>query len=319
MVLVVLLFIAIVLQFFAAIIAMRLTRTTKYNASWILITIALFFMGVSMLNVFLSVLGRHRGEKLDFIIPDEYAIWLNLSISLCFAVGVFLIKKVLTYIAMREEGRRRSEERVLSAIIQAEENQRLHIAKELHDGLGPLLSSARLSISALSSRVPDQLSQEIAQNAEQAIILSINSLKDISNNLSPHILNNFGVARALNSFINRLRPVVQTKIIFDTNLKNERFAQEQETIIYRVVCEAINNTIKHAAAKIMIISMQYQRGVLHIEVKDDGCGFNTELFSEGMGLSNISSRINSAKGTIEILSDSESGTQITIALPVKIR
>lgn len=318
MVLIILLFTTIILQFFAAGVALRLTRTTKYNASWILITVALILMCVTMVGVFFRVFGRFSGISYPFNIPDDVSVWLSLCTSLCFAVGVFLIKKVMTYITLREEQKRKSEERVLSAVIQAEEVQRLEFSKELHDGLGPLLSTARLSISALASRTSDSLSKEIVQNAEQAIALSIKNIKDISNNLSPHILNNFGVIRALNSFINRLRPVVSTKIIFDTNLKNERFTPETEVVIYRVVCELINNSIKHSQAKIMIISINYTKPCMTIEVKDDGKGFDIENRTDGMGLSNISSRVSYIKGKIQIQSEPNSGTQVNIELPAPI-
>lgn len=317
MVLVTLLFIAIVLQFSAAIIAMRLTRTTKFNAAWILITIALVLMCMMMLNVFVKVASKRYGIDLVLRIPEDIWAWLNLATSMCFAVGVFLIKKLLTYISNREESKRKNEERVLSAIIQAEEAQRLEFAKEIHDGLGPLLSTAKLSISAIATRTnDDQLTREIVKNAEQAITLSIASIKNISNNLSPHILNNFGVVRALTNFINRLRPVTQTRVIFDTNLTGERFSSEVEVVIYRVVCELIHNVIKHSGAKLMIIAINYHKDMLTIEVKDDGKGFDTEFRSEGMGLSNISSRVSYIKGDITIQSKDGSGTQVTIRIPI---
>lgn len=317
MVLVILLFIAIVLQFSAAIIAMRLTRTTKFNAAWILITIALVFMCMMMLNAFVKVTGTHYGIDFVLHIPADVWAWLNLATSMCFAVGVLLIKKLLTYISNREESKRKNEERVLSAIIQAEEAQRLAFAKEIHDGLGPLLSTAKLSISAIATRTnDDQLTREIVKNAEQAITLSIASIKNISNNLSPHILNNFGFVRALTNFINRLRPVTQTRIVFDTNLTDERFSSEVEVVIYRVVCELINNVIKHSGAKLTIIAINYQKDMLTIEVKDDGKGFDTEFRSEGMGLSNISSRVSYIKGDITIQSKDGSGTQVTIRIPI---
>lgn len=319
MILLILLFIAIILQFFAASVAMRLIKTTKYNASWILITIALFLMCFTTSHFFMSKLLRIMDLDRGLLISEDISVWVNLVTSFCFALGVFMIKKVLTYIEMREWQRRKSEEKVLSAVIQAEEVQRQRFAKELHDGLGPLLSSARLSISALSSRASDPLQREIIENAQQAVMLSIKSIKEISNNLSPHVLNNFGVMRALNNFINALRPVVQTKIIFDTNLKNERFTSDHEVIIYRAVCELINNSLKHAQAKLMIISLQYDSRELCIEVKDDGCGFDVDSQIDGMGLSNISSRVSSVNGAMEIFSEDAGGTSVIITLPVSIQ
>lgn len=319
MLLIILLAIAIFAQFFAAIIAIRLTRTTKYNASWILITIALVLMCVMMAAQFLRVLGRFYDNIYTLELHENVSITIGVITSLCFAVGVFLIQKILAYISLREELRRKSDERVLSATIQAEEAQRQRFAKELHDGLGPLLSTARLSISALAGRTTDELSKEILNNAEQAISLSVRTVRDVSNNLSPHILNNFGVTRALTNFINRLRLATETKIMFETNLKNERFTTDGEVVIYRSVCELINNSLKHSDARLMVVIMMYRAGEMVIEVKDDGKGFDTEVPTEGMGLSNIRSRISSIKGNIEIVSGEGSGTQIRIVLPIVVK
>ena len=153
MVLLILLVISIVLQILAAGVAVRLIRTTKFNSSWILITIALVLMCVMRFNEFATVLSERTDGRTNMIVIEwEYYVWVGVATSLCFAVGVFLVRKILNYIALREEQRRNSEKRLLSAVIRAEENQRQIISKELHDGLGPLLSSVRMSVSALSTR-----------------------------------------------------------------------------------------------------------------------------------------------------------------------
>lgn len=316
MLLIILLAISILSQFFAAIVAVRLTSTTKFNAAWILITIALVLTCLLMIGQFLNVLDRYTDAPISIDFNENVSIWLSVAISLCFAVGVFLIKKVLEYISLEEEHRRRMEEQILNAIIHAEETQRQLFAKELHDDLGPLLSTAKLSISALAARSNNELDKEIITNTDQAITLSIKSIKDISNNLSPHILNNFGLGRALSNFINRVRPVAQTKIIFHTNLKEQRFSPDSEIAAYRVVCELINNSIKHAGSKNLIISIQYDLTNIEIMVKDDGRGFDTRKKAEGMGLSNIASRIGSIKGTINISSGDKIGTEVRIKIPM---
>lgn len=320
MLLVILLALSIVAQLFAVIVALKLTRETKYNAAWILITIGLILTVFMMVEQLLVQLSKFTNNYISLRLDDTVMTWISVAIALCFAVGVFFIQRVLGYIFTQEETRRRNEERILNAVIQAEEAQRQQFAKELHDGLGPLLSTAKLSISALASKYGEmdisKQDMEIINNIQQSIALSINSIKDISNNLSPHVLNNFGVVRALNSFINRLRPAVETRIIFDTNLSDERFKPNNEIIIYRIACELITNALKHAKASRMIILLKYDKGMVNINVKDDGEGFDIENPSEGMGLSNISSRVSSVKGTIKIHSDSKWGTEIDILLPM---
>ncbi|WP_298064263.1 ATP-binding protein [uncultured Rikenella sp.] len=303
MVLLILLVISIVLQILAAGVAVRLIRTTKFNSSWILITIALVLMCVMRFNEFATVLSERTDGRTNMIVIEwEYYVWVGVATSLCFAVGVFLVRKILNYIALREEQRRNSEKRLLSAVIRAEENQRQIISKELHDGLGPLLSSVRMSVSALSTQQLSDTQKEILANTEYVINEAVKGLTEISNNLSPHVLNNFGVARALNTFIRKLQPMCPaTRIAFDPgNMQQVRFDPDREVILYRVVCELINNALKHAGAGTLTIDMRTERDWVTVNVADDGRGFDPEAESDGMGLSNIASRISSIRGELQI-------------------
>lgn len=320
MVLLILLAISIVLQLFAAGIAVRLTRTTKFNSSWILFTIALVMMCVMRFDEFARQLAHLNHGRTDIIVMHEgYYVWFGVITSLCFAVGVFMIQKILNYITLREEQRRNSEKRLLSAVIRAEENQRQLISKELHDGLGPLLSSVRMSISALSTQPMNDTQREILANTEYVINEAVKSLTEISNNLSPHVLNNFGVARALSTFIHKLQPMCPaTRIEFDASeLRDVRFDPDQEVILYRVVCELINNALKHAQARRLTIALRREREGATATVRDDGIGFDPEAESDGMGLSNIASRISSIRGELTI--DSRpcgGGTCVWVRIPV---
>lgn len=321
MVLLILLVISIVLQIFAAGVAVRLTRTTKFNSSWILITIALVLMCAMRFNEFAQALSERTDGRTNMIVMEpEYYVWVGVATSLCFAVGIFMIKKILNYIALREEQRRNSEKRVLSAVIRAEENQRQIISKELHDGLGPLLSSVRMSVSALSTQQLSDTQKEILANTEYVINEAVKGLTEISNNLSPHVLNNFGVARALNTFVHKLQPMCpSTRIVFDAgNMQQVRFEPDKEVILYRVVCELINNALKHAEAKMLTVDMRIEREWVTVNVADDGQGFDTEAESDGMGLSNIASRISSIRGELHIDSHPYGGgTRVFIRINVK--
>ena len=111
------------------------------------------------------------------------------------------------------------------------------------------------------------------------------------------MLNDFGLSRAISNFINKL-PRGEMRIVFETNLKNERFDTDIEVILYRVVCELINNSLKHSEAARVDLSLHYQQGQIRIRYKDNGCGFDPDKVGQkGMGISNIFSRISSLKGT----------------------
>ncbi len=312
MILRILFVITIILQFFAVGVAVKLIRVTKYNSSWMLLTIGFILMAITRLVEFLPYISEIKPQD-----TREIFVWMGLITSLSFAIGVFLIQKIFKYMKRVEESRRLTEKMFLNTIIQTEEKERKRFAKDLHDGLGPLLSSVKMSVSTLAQMNQDDASREIIENTELVINESIKSIKEISDNLSPHVLSNFGLVRALSNFINKINIAKTIRISLITELKDERFDPNVEVVLYRVVCELINNTIKHAQAKKINISLLIDSEYLTIVYKDDGKGFDVSKIVEqqggnGMGFSNIYSRINSLKGEINIESENKKGTQVTI-------
>lgn len=304
--------IAIILQFFAVAVALKLTRVTKYNFSWMLLTLGFILMAVMRLVEFLPYVSNVKPQ--DY---REIYVWGGVITSLAFAIGVFMIQKIFKYMKRVEESRRLTEKMFLNTIIQTEEKERKRFAKDLHDGLGPLLSSVKMSVSSLAQMKHDEASREIVENTELAINEAIKSLKEISDNLSPHVLNNFGLVRALNNFANKINVTKTIRINLTSKITDERFDSNVEVVLYRVICELINNTIKHAQAKKIDISLTQEEDFLNIVYKDDGKGFNVNKVieqpgSSGMGFSNIYSRINSLKGEINIESEHRKGTLVTI-------
>ncbi len=308
MILKILFVIAIILQFFAVWVAIKLTRVTKYNFSWVLLTIGFILMAIMRLVEFLPYVSTIKPQ--DY---REIFVWGGVITSLAFAIGVFMIQKIFKYMKKVEDSRRLTEKMFLNTIIQTEEKERKRFAKDLHDGLGPLLSSVKMSVSSLAQMKQDDASREIVENTELVINEAIKSLKEISDNLSPHILNNFGLVRALNNFSNKINIAKTIRINLISDLKDERFESNVEVALYRVICELINNTIKHAQAKKIDIQITRENEFLSVVYKDDGKGFDMSKVlekpaSSGMGFSNIYSRINSLKGEISIESEPRKGT-----------
>lgn len=312
MVLKILLIISIILQLVAALVAIGLTRVTKYNLSWILFTIALTCMAFMRLGEYIQVT-----EIKDLRLPHEFFVWMGVATSLCFAIGVLLVNKIFKYIASIESQRRLSEKRILNTILRTEEKERLRFSKDLHDGLGPLLSSAKMSISALAhgNQTPAE-QEEILNNTNYVIDEAIRSLREISTNLSPHILKNFGLSRAIFNYVNKLAHG-RMHITFDTNLRDERFDTDIEVILYRVISELVNNSIKHSGASLIKIVLTFADNTLSVDYTDNGCGFRIEEHSQaGMGISNIKSRISSLKGGVHISSVPGQGMQARIRIQI---
>jgi signal transduction histidine kinase len=306
---------AMLLQVFAAGISIKLTRVTKYNVSWMLISAGFIIMALRCLVEFLPTISDFAQQTFR-----ELYIWLGVAVSFFFAVGVFLIQKIFKYMKKVELDKRDMEKNLLNAIIQAEETERKRFAKDLHDGLGPILSTVKMSLSSVTRFEKDDQTKKILHNTDLVIDEAIKSIREISNNLSPHILNNFGLNKAMRNFINKINYSDTIKIKYNSNFGDDRFESNTEVVLYRVLCELISNTIKHAEANAIAISLEKIPGNILCRYKDNGKGFDTALLSpnqfSGMGYSNMVTRITSLDGHFDLTSEKEKGTKAIITVPV---
>lgn len=306
----ILLIISILLQLFATFIAIRMIKETKYNSMWVLLGIALLLMTASRVLQFIHYVPKEDSS------PGFIALtWIGIATSVCITIALFYARKLVEYIDRLIFQKQLTSKRILSTVLRTEEKERIRFSKELHDGLGPLLSSAKMSCSALSQSGQSEANLEIIQNTNYVIDEAIRSLREISNNLSPHVLNEFGLGRGVENFVNRLGGTHDTKIAYTTNLSDERFDTDVEVILYRIICELINNTLKHSGATEATLDLQYNSNSLKLAYRDNGKGFNPRSATgSGMGLANIASRINTLNGTLELDSTKGGGMAALITV-----
>src|SRR5690554_3290863 len=126
-----------------------------------------------------------------------------------------------------ERKTRNQEKALLNAVIQAEERERRRFAREIHDGLGPLLSTIKMSVSSLAELETNPSAIPVIKNTKQAVSEAIKSTQDISNNLSPHILSNFGIVKATRNFINKVNQSKGLKVNFKSNRSEEHTSELQ--------------------------------------------------------------------------------------------
>jgi len=201
--------------------------------------------------------------------------------------------------------------------INAEEQERSRLAKDLHDGLGPLLSTCRIYLHKIKNKGNNDV--DSFNKLEEIIDESLRGIKEISNNISPHILRNFGLIHALKSFIEKISDKCKIEVISNFN-PSERFEEIIEVTIYRILTELLNNTIKYANASNAVIQVKNENNRLFIEYKDDGKGFDyveTLNKNKGFGLLNIKSRVESIGGNYEFLSEPGKGVFIRILIDIK--
>ncbi|NMC39311.1 MAG: sensor histidine kinase [Bacteroidales bacterium] len=305
--------ISIILQIVAAIIALRFVKLTKYRLSWILLSLSFAFMAVRKIIQFFEYFRGTPSYTWQMI--DE---WMGVLISFMIIVGVVLIREIFYFLKRAENDRARAEKRVINAIIMTEENERKRFANDLHDGLGPLLSTIKMSMSALGERIIDKPGNTILVNTNHLINEAINTIKDISNNLSPHVLSNFGLASALSAFTMKINQTKVIEVDFKSNMDKYRLENEKEVVIYRAACELINNSIRHSGASRIEIELNKHEKFITLQFNDNGRGFDTNTLNsedvKGMGLSNIDTRVKSIDGVFILESTPGKGTSALIKI-----
>jgi signal transduction histidine kinase len=305
------LIISIVLQIIAASIALGFMKMTKYRLSWILLSLSFVLMAVRKIIQFVELI---RGTPTDlWVMIDE---WTGVLVSFMIIVGVVLIREIFYSLKRAEIDRLRTEKRVLNAVINTEENERRRFAKDLHDGLGPLLSTVKMSLSSLGSRINDPSDKSILNNTNHLVNEAISTIKDISNNLSPHVLSNFGLTSAIGAFTTKINQTKTIEIEFKSNMENIRLENDKEVVIYRAVCELINNAMQHSGASRIEIELNKHEKFVTLQFYDNGRGFDTSTLSKedtkGMGLSNIETRVKTVEGVFILESTPGRGTSALI-------
>ncbi len=238
----------------------------------------------------------------------------------------FDVEVSLNSIVINEEGyiqaiardiseRKLLEQKILNAVIESEEKERLMLAGDLHDEVGPLLSSINMYLSLLE-REETSNQPEILEIMQNVIKETIGSVREISNNLSPHVLNTYGLAAAINVFIESKKMLID--IFFEENIDDLRLHNNLEPTCYRIIKELINNTLKYAHAKSINLKVDLVEKNLSIIYSDDGVGFNYDEVMlqqhSGMGLLNIINRLNTIKANYNIRSKPNEGFNFDMRL-----
>lgn len=213
----------------------------------------------------------------------------------------------------------KQQELATKAVIEAEENERQRIAGDLHDGVGQMMSAARINLSAVTQELEfkDEQLKDRFNNALKLVDDSCTEVRTVSHNIMPNALLKNSLAAAVRSFLNKIDEKV-LKIDLYTEGLNEKIDENTETVLYRIVQECVNNVIKHANANKLDISLIKDEGEISVTIEDNGNGFDTSKMDkvEGVGLKNIKSRVSYLKGNIEWDSAIGRGTVVSIHIPV---
>lgn len=232
---------------------------------------------------------------------------------------ILSIAFVLSFFYFRLKRKDFMKQKLIEAVIQTEEKERKRIASDLHDGLGPLLSAAKLYFQAYIDARDVENKTAIQSKLISIIDSAIDDSSRISHNISPHILEKYGLKIALENFVSEMN--IGKNTTFDMSFeKINRFDLKVELTIYRTILELIHNTVKHAKASHISLKIFVSEGLLNVLYEDDGIGFSAEEKideKQGMGLKNIKNRIQSLKGTVIFDIRQSDGMKASIKIPYK--
>ncbi|WP_304237741.1 histidine kinase [Jiulongibacter sediminis] len=219
---------------------------------------------------------------------------------------------------------KRKEDQIRSAsLLEGQEEERKRISREIHDGLGQMLTGVKLGLSRLKSSDLSEKYQKAYEHTKDLLTETIETTRAVSFNLMPTALNDYGISSALKILITSQSLSGETEIDLDIDEPDKRYDQKLEIAIYRIVQEALNNIIKHANASKAKVSLNENNDVLELSITDNGVGFDTGKLKQSRaslihnGVENMKTRAELLNGAFKLTTIPGGGTDIFIKLPIK--
>jgi signal transduction histidine kinase len=242
---------------------------------------------------------------------------------------IFMLLLILYYFRMTSRKNRiidtqriqklEDEKKLLAAqsVILGQENERKRIAQELHDGIGVLLSTASIHFSSVSKTTEDKKNAEMLEKAEILLKEAGGEVRKISQNMMPAVLSKFGLNDALEDLFDKLVELDDLNVKSHISGIRERMHENTEIMLYRIIQEMVNNTLKHASAKNIEFSCSNGNGVILIDYRDDGIGFDLKnlAHNSSLGIFGIQSRVDFLRGKVKLETGVGKGTKYQISIP----
>ncbi|MDI3320681.1 tetratricopeptide repeat-containing sensor histidine kinase [Pinibacter soli] len=210
----------------------------------------------------------------------------------------------------------------IEAVLKGEEQERTRIAKDLHDGLGGMLSGIKYSLGSMKQNLV--MTPDNAQAFEKSIDMldsSIQEMRRVAHNMMPEVLLKYGLDTALREFCNDIGRSGAVSIKYQSLGMNGVDVEQTTAItVYRIIQELVNNVLKHAQAQNLLVQLDFakQENMLAITVEDDGKGFNMDALDQngGMGWKSIQNRVKFLKGKIDVQTSHDKGTSVMIEIAI---
>lgn len=226
-------------------------------------------------------------------------------------------------IARDNTQQRKLEKSIMKTVISTEEKERKRFAEELHDGIGPLLSGLKMYLQqdTLENNLNDKQTR-VLKFCRELVDDAISQARSIANNLTPGVLNDFGLEKALVSHVDKINAIGKFVINLDIREKLDDIDDDISLAVFRVTSELINNALKYAGCSKIDLDIDIKNNILKLNYFDDGKGLDMEqqfdFKKKGKnGVSNIHNRINSLNGSVTFDSAPKEGLRVKIFIPLK--
>ncbi|MEM9846973.1 MAG: sensor histidine kinase [Bacteroidota bacterium] len=247
-------------------------------------------------------------------------LWLFLGVSL-----LLLAISILVYQNRQKSNRlllsaAKQEQQITSirSMLEGQEQERARIARDLHDGLGNMLSTVKANMESLQHQVDDTETKQIYIRANEMIDEACMEVRKIAHEMMPQALEKLGLQKALEDLVWKMEANQDFEVSFDVYGEAQTLDDSTNIMLYRIVQEAFSNIIRYAEAKEVVFQMTYSDDWLNLTLEDDGKGFDmTELNkNEGIGLKSIAFRTQYIGGEYEIDSRPNMGTSMSVNVPL---
>lgn len=249
----------------------------------------------------------------------------NRNVLLIGGIVVLILGGIIFYLRNKSIQRQELQRAILlekekgfESVINATEQERNRISKDLHDGIGQQLSALKMALmntaKGLSSESEKSKLEEIAESFSK----SADEVRQISHQMMPRALMDDGLVRAVEDLLQSSFRFADIQYEFEHHQVNQRFDKKLEISLYRIVQELINNIIKHSQAKNVSVQLLNVKENLILFIEDDGVGMSVKSNDSGQGLLNIKSRLDMVKGSINYEPGENSGTSVSIKIPYQL-
>lgn len=255
-------------------------------------------------------------EDITLLVAGSSIVLLVLLVTVI-SLFTFFQKKKLKFILDRKEQERKYLEELAKSQLETQEQTLKNIGWELHDNVGQLLSVANMQLNVIATDVPEDFKTRM-EDTKEVINKSLKEVRALSKSLNSDVIRNMGLEKSIKNELERFNKLKFVDAILTVEGQHDYdIDPKDQIIIFRILQEFMSNSIKHAKAKKLIVSLKYSNDRLDIEIEDDGIGFDIDMVKKGSGLINMENRAKLINADFSIKSSENQGVSLILSYPIK--